>query len=143
MTGSLWSSVSFENHQTRICILSSFTLIMPRQPWNILIVGSLHLLPVLNAAATSSTSSLPTTAAYYVSESTKTFADTTLTATGTDEAVIIVKETGVAILSDVTLIKTGNTTSSDDSSFTDLNAAVGLETNGTVYITDSNITTNG
>lgn len=143
MTGSLWSSQSFETHRTRICILSSFTLIMPRQPWNIIIVGSLHLLPVLSAAATSSTSSLPTTAAYYVSQSTKTFADTTLTATGTDEAVIIVKETGVAILSDVTLIKTGNTTSSDDSSFTDLNAAVGLETNGTVFITDSNITTNG
>lgn len=43
----------------------------------------------------------------------------------------------------MTLTKTGDTTSDDDSSFTDLNAAVGVETNGTVYITDSTITTNG
>ncbi|TPR02722.1 hypothetical protein CAN33_0045725 [Aspergillus niger] len=116
---------------------------MPPRPWNALTGGILPLLAVVNAAATSTTSSLPTTAAYYVSGSTKTFAHTTLTATGTDEAVIIVKETGVATLSDVTLVKTGNTTSSDDSSFTDLNAAVGVETNGTIYITDSTITTNG
>ncbi|KAJ5914139.1 hypothetical protein N7504_003022 [Penicillium tannophilum] len=93
--------------------------------------------------ASSSTTGLPTTAAYFVDGTTTTFAHTTLTATGTNEGVIIVKETGVAYVSDCTLIKSGNTTIEEDSSFTDLNAAVGIETNGTIYITNSKIITNG
>ncbi|PYI04691.1 hypothetical protein BO78DRAFT_471148 [Aspergillus sclerotiicarbonarius CBS 121057] len=105
--------------------------------------GILGLLVIADAAPTSTSTGLPTTAAYFVSGTTTTFAHATLTATGTDEGVIIVKQTGVAVLTDVTLVKTGDTTSAVDSSFTDLNAAVGVETNGTVYITDSNITTNG
>jgi hypothetical protein len=94
-------------------------------------------------AATSTSDALPTTAAYFVSGSTTTFSSTTLTATGTNEGVIIVKETGVAYFDNVTFIKTGNSTSDEDSSFTDLNAAIGIETNGTVYITTSNIKTSG
>ncbi|RAK98546.1 uncharacterized protein BO80DRAFT_495546 [Aspergillus ibericus CBS 121593] len=96
--------------------------------------GILCLLTIADAAPTSTSSGLPTTAAYFVSGTTSTFAHTTLTATGTDEGVLIVKETGVAVLNDVTLIKTGDTTSDGDSSFTDLNAAVGVETNGTVMV---------
>jgi hypothetical protein len=38
-----------------------------------------------SSAATSSATGLPTTAAYFVSGTTTTFAHTTLTATGTDE----------------------------------------------------------
>ncbi|KAJ5671763.1 hypothetical protein N7507_000890 [Penicillium longicatenatum] len=93
--------------------------------------------------ASSSTTGLPTTAAYFVDGTTTSFAHTTLTATGTNEGVIIVKETGVAYVSDCTLIKAGNTTAEEDSSFTDLNAAVGIETDGTIYITNSKIITNG
>lgn len=93
--------------------------------------------------ASSSTTGLPTTAAYFVDGTTATFAHTTLTATGTNEGVIIVKETGIAYVSDCTLVKTGNSTAEEDSSFTDLNAAVGIETNGTIYITNSKIITNG
>ncbi|KAJ5928936.1 hypothetical protein N7466_007892 [Penicillium verhagenii] len=94
-------------------------------------------------ASLSTTTGLPTTAAYFVDGTTARFSRTTLTATGTDEGVIIVKETGVAYVSDSTLIKTGNTTVEDDSSFTDLNAAVGVETNGTIFITNSKIITDG
>jgi hypothetical protein len=86
---------------------------------------------------------LPTAAAYYVSGTTTTFASTTLTATGTNEGVIIVKETGVAYVNSCTLIKTGYSTDDSESSFTDLNAAVVVETYGTIYITDRTITTNG
>lgn len=113
----------------------------------VLAIGSiLSFLTSANASpipAASSSSALPTTAAYYVSGTTTTFASTTLTATGTNEGVIIVKETGVAYVNDCTLIKTGDSTDDSESSFTDLNAAVGVETYGTIYITDSNITTSG
>lgn len=94
-------------------------------------------------ATSSSSSTLPTTAAYFVSGTTTTFAHTTLSASGTDEDVIIVKETGTAYVFDTIIEKTGNTTSSGDSSFTDLNAAVGIETNGTIYISKSEIITKG
>ncbi|KAJ5759274.1 hypothetical protein N7520_006430 [Penicillium odoratum] len=93
--------------------------------------------------ASTSTTALPTTAAYFVDGTTTTFAHITLTATGTDEGVIIVKETGVAHVLDSTLIKTGNTTIDGESSFTDLNAAVGIETNGTIFISNGKIITNG
>ncbi|KAI9734618.1 MAG: hypothetical protein M1834_002219 [Cirrosporium novae-zelandiae] len=82
-------------------------------------------------------------AAYTISATTTSFSSTTLTATGTDENVILVEETGAAYLTDVTIIKTGDTTSSDDSSFTTLNAAIGVETNGTIYMYGCNITTDG
>lgn len=113
----------------------------------ILAIGS--ILSFLSSAdsspvpAASSSSALPTTAAYYVSGTTTTFASTALTATGTNEGVIIVRETGVAYVNDCTLIKTGDSTDDSESSFTALNAAVGVETYGTIYITDSNITTSG
>lgn len=66
-----------------------------------------------------------------------------MTVTGADEGVIIVKEAGVAYIEDVTFIKAGDTTSDENSSFTDVNATIGIETNGTIYITSSNITTSG
>ena len=40
----------------------------------------------------------------------------------------------------MTLIKEGNTSSTDNSSSADLNAAVALETYGTIYMYDCNIT---
>lgn len=110
----------------------------------------LALLPIFSVATaapaaetTSTSASLPTTAAYFVSGTTETFSRVTLTATGTGEGVIIVKETDTAYIFDSIIEKTGNTTSSEDSSFTDLNAAIGVETNGTVYISNSKIITNG
>ncbi|KAJ5669841.1 hypothetical protein N7462_010911 [Penicillium macrosclerotiorum] len=105
------------------------------------VISSAHAIPAGSSSSTSS--GLPTTAAYFVSGTTTTFASTTLSATGADEGVIIVKETGVAYVNDCTLIKTGDSSDDSESSFTDLNAAVGVETYGTIYITDTNITTNG
>ncbi|KAJ5107196.1 hypothetical protein N7456_003871 [Penicillium angulare] len=106
----------------------------------------LNLFALANAApqaVSSSSTALPTAAAYYVSDTTTTFASTTLSATGTNEDVIIVKETGTAYIIDSVIEKTGDTTDSESSSFTDLNAAIGVETNGTVYIKDSKIVTSG
>ncbi|KAJ5279589.1 hypothetical protein N7478_004961 [Penicillium angulare] len=106
----------------------------------------LNIFAPVNAApqaASSSSTALRTTAAYYVSAKTTTFASTTPSATGTDENVIIVKETGTAYVIDSVIEKTGDTTESESSSFTDLNAAVGVETNGTTYIKDSKIITSG
>lgn len=84
-----------------------------------------------------------TWASYTVSATTKTISSTTLKATATDESVILIENEGVAYLTDVTIIKTGDASDDTLPSGTDLNAAVGLQYDGTVYMTDCNITTNG
>ncbi|KAJ5904622.1 hypothetical protein N7504_007005 [Penicillium tannophilum] len=97
-----------------------------------------------SASASSTVSTATTTGgAVTVSGTTTTISDASLTATSTDESVVTVEETGVAYLTDCTIYKTGDSSDDDDSSFTDLNAAVGIETYGTLYLYSSTITTDG
>lgn len=84
-----------------------------------------------------------TWASYTVSASTATFTSTTLKATATDESVILVEDNGVAYLTDVAIIKTGDASDDTLPSGTDLNAAVGVQYDGTIYMRDCSITTDG
>lgn len=82
-------------------------------------------------------------AALTVSATTTTISSTTLSATGTDENAILVEETGVAYLVAVDVEKTGDSSSSDESSTSVLNAAVGIRSEGTIYMEGGTITTDG
>ena len=84
-----------------------------------------------------------TWASYTVSAATTTITSTTLKATATDESVILVEYEGVAYLTDVAIIKTGDASDDTLPSGTDLNAAVALQYDGTIYMTDCSITTDG
>ncbi|KAH7131682.1 hypothetical protein B0J13DRAFT_508746 [Dactylonectria estremocensis] len=80
-------------------------------------------------------------AAVTVSGTTTTITSTTLVATETDESVLLAEESGVAYASSVTFIKSGNTSSTEDSSQSALNAAIAIQEGGTVYLTDCYIET--
>ena len=92
-----------------------------------------------SASATATT----TETAITISSTTTSISDVYIVATATDENAVVVEATGVAYLTDVTIYKTGDSSDDDDSSFTILNAAVGVETYGTLYMYSSTITTDG
>lgn len=94
-------------------------------------------------ATSAATSATTITALITVSSTTTTIASTTLTATANDESNVLVEATGVAYVTAVTFVKTGDSNSDDDSSFTDLNAAVAIQDYGTIYLYDSTITSDG
>lgn len=103
--------------------------------FNLLIVGVVcFVLRPVGAVYVSS-------AAVTVSGTTTTITSTTITATATDESVLLVEESGVAYASSVTFVKSGNTSSTEDTSQSALNAAIAIQEGGSVYLTDCYIET--
>lgn len=83
------------------------------------------------------------TAAYTVSGTHETKTGETITADGTDESAVLVGDGGSLTLTDVTVITTGDTSSSDSSSFSGLNAGVLATSGSTIAMTGGTIATSG
>ncbi|KAJ5355545.1 uncharacterized protein N7496_012757 [Penicillium cataractarum] len=105
-------------------------------------IGSSSTAPSSSVTSWSATATA-TEAAITISSTTSIVSDVYITATATDENAVVVEATGVAYLTDVTIYKTGDSSDDDDSSFTILNAAVGVKTYGTLYMYSSTIATDG
>ena len=107
------------------------------------ILAATILASYLGVSSADTTTVTTITALVTVSDATSTITSTTLTATGEDESNLLVLATGVAYVTAVTFDKTGDTSDGSESSSSDLNAAIAVEDYGTLYLYDSDITTDG
>ena len=82
-------------------------------------------------------------AAYTVDGGAETISGRTFIASDTDESAIYVANGGALTLTDATITTTGNTSSSDSSSFYGVNAAVLVASGGAIHLSNSAITTEG
>jgi len=81
--------------------------------------------------------------AYTVDGGAETISGRTFIASDTDESAIYVANGGALTLTDATITTTGNTSSSDSSSFYGVNAAVLVASGGAIHLSNSAITTEG
>ena len=88
-------------------------------------------------------SSMAMAASYTQSGGTATLSGKTYTASSTDESGVLVTNSGVLTLSSSTVTTTGNTSSSDNSSFYGLNAGVLAKDNAEITLTNCTINTSG
>lgn len=84
-----------------------------------------------------------TTAAYLVTSGNVTQSAQTYTAAATDTSAIGINGTGQLTLTDCTISTSGNTSSSDDSSFYGLNAGILIDTGGTLTMSGGAVSTSG
>jgi hypothetical protein len=96
-----------------------------------------------SAAPSSSSTLSTTTAAYKQDGGTETQTGQTYAATQTDESAVYVTNGGSLTLADGTITSTGDTSSTDNSSFYGLNAAVLAEAGSTIDLSGSTVTTSG
>lgn len=81
--------------------------------------------------------------AYVVSGTNESSVSGIFTAFGNNESAILVENAGTFLCTGCTVIKTGNTSNTTDGSFSDLNAAVSVQINGTLTMRHSTIYTDG
>lgn len=84
-------------------------------------------------------------AAYYFDGVTVSYENENFIATGTNESVVLLTDSATVTLTNTLIFKTGDTTSNDDSSFYNLNAAVAVQSSGnnTVIMNGCTIATDG
>ncbi|WP_433184785.1 hypothetical protein [Actinoallomurus sp. CA-150999] len=83
------------------------------------------------------------TGAYTLTGGNASKTDTRLSAGKVDQSAVLVSKSGSLTLTDPAIRKTGNTKSTDESSFYGLNAGVLAESGGTVKISGGSVTTRG
>jgi hypothetical protein len=88
-----------------------------------------------------SSTSASATGATTITGTSQTLSGKTYTGSKADESAILVTGSGTLTASNVTVSKTGDTTSSDESSFYGLNAGILVQDGSTATVTDSTITT--
>jgi hypothetical protein len=92
-----------------------------------------------NSGSTAST----TSAAYSLTSGNASQSGQNYSAANSDESAVCVSNTGNLTLTDATVITTGNTSSTDNSSFVGLNAAVLAANGGTLSMSNSQVTSSG
>jgi hypothetical protein len=90
-----------------------------------------------------STTSSTTSAAYSLASGSASQTGQTYSAVNTDESAVYVSNTGNLTLTDATVTTSGSTSSTDNSSFVGLNAAVLTTSGGTLSMTNSQVTSSG
>jgi hypothetical protein len=99
--------------------------------------------PPGSSGGASTTGSYAPTGAYTLKGATAQLRHKTITATGTDQSGVLVERSGVLTLLDSTVRTSGNSKSSDASSFYGLNAGVLARSGGTVKMAGGSVRTTG
>jgi hypothetical protein len=105
--------------------------------------GSPQPPPDGQGGSTSASTTVTLTGVYSQSGGSVTKTGQAYTATGTDESAIVVTDAGVLTLTDATVTSSGNTSSSDNSSFYGQNAAILANAGSTINLSNVVITTTG